>query len=187
MYDDLTRHWRRIVKHNLLEVQYESMVGDFNATARKILEFVGLPWNDNIHKAPLTLLFFSFPLSLSLWLIGVMNGRSLQARNGRYRQHRLQPCESRSSRQAWASGGGLRRSWPRCDRTWLGWSMSMRASCWLRITEPHPSKTASCDCKRKSVNHPLLFNCLLACFICWRHRAARQLHPPPSFPPPPRH
>lgn len=45
-YTDLMRHWRDTCSLPMLEVQYESLVADIETQARRILEFVGLPWDD---------------------------------------------------------------------------------------------------------------------------------------------
>jgi tetratricopeptide (TPR) repeat protein len=46
MYDALMAHWRMVVPEGvLLDVQYESLVSDFEPQARKIIEFCGLAWD----------------------------------------------------------------------------------------------------------------------------------------------
>jgi hypothetical protein len=46
MYDALMAHWRSVLPEDaLLEVQYETLVGDFEQQARRIVEFCGLPWD----------------------------------------------------------------------------------------------------------------------------------------------
>jgi tetratricopeptide (TPR) repeat protein len=46
MYDVLMAHWRSVLPESaLLEVQYETLVGDFEPQARRIVEFCGLAWD----------------------------------------------------------------------------------------------------------------------------------------------
>ena len=39
-------HWARVLPGRVLTVQYEEVVGDFEAEVRRLLEFCGLPWNE---------------------------------------------------------------------------------------------------------------------------------------------
>ena len=40
-------HWRRVLPPGrMLEIDYEDTVADLEAQARRILDFVGLPWDD---------------------------------------------------------------------------------------------------------------------------------------------
>ena len=53
-YRRVTRHWRNISKIPLLEVQYEELVAEPEATIRRIVAFCGLEWDDrclNFHKS----------------------------------------------------------------------------------------------------------------------------------------
>ena len=45
-YADLMRHWHEVCDLPLLDVQYEAVVADLDTQARRIIEFVGLPWDD---------------------------------------------------------------------------------------------------------------------------------------------
>jgi tetratricopeptide (TPR) repeat protein len=46
-YDALMDHWRSVLPPGaILDVHYEEMVGDFEAQARRILEYCGLDWDD---------------------------------------------------------------------------------------------------------------------------------------------
>lgn len=45
-YQRLMDHWRSIISLQMLEIDYEDLVRDFDATARKIVEFTGLEWDD---------------------------------------------------------------------------------------------------------------------------------------------
>ncbi len=42
----LMEHWKRVCTLPILEVRYEDMVADTEANARRIIEFVGLEWDD---------------------------------------------------------------------------------------------------------------------------------------------
>jgi tetratricopeptide (TPR) repeat protein len=45
-YARLMEHWRKIPALNLLEVRYEDMVSNTEPAARKILDFIGLDWDE---------------------------------------------------------------------------------------------------------------------------------------------
>ena len=46
-YDRLMRHWSSVVpKSAMLDVDYETLVSDFETEARKIIAYCGLPWDD---------------------------------------------------------------------------------------------------------------------------------------------
>jgi tetratricopeptide (TPR) repeat protein len=53
-YDELMGHWRRVLPQGaMLEVQYEDLVSDFEAGARRLVEFCGLDWDErclNFHE-----------------------------------------------------------------------------------------------------------------------------------------
>lgn len=57
-YLRLMAHWRRhLAPMRLLEVSYEGLVQDLPGTARRMLEFLGLPWDDrciDFHRMPRT-------------------------------------------------------------------------------------------------------------------------------------
>jgi tetratricopeptide (TPR) repeat protein len=47
MYETLMAHWRAVLPDGaMLEVQYETLVGDFTAEARRIVEYCGLEWSE---------------------------------------------------------------------------------------------------------------------------------------------
>ena len=45
-YADLMEHWHSVIPDMILNVQYEDIVNDFENQARRIIDFLGLPWND---------------------------------------------------------------------------------------------------------------------------------------------
>lgn len=45
----LTEHWKTVLPAGtLIEIAYEDIVGDFDATSRRLLDFLGLPWEDEV-------------------------------------------------------------------------------------------------------------------------------------------
>jgi tetratricopeptide (TPR) repeat protein len=45
-YDELMRHWRAALPPGrMLEMPYETMVADFEAQARRLVDYLGLPWD----------------------------------------------------------------------------------------------------------------------------------------------
>jgi tetratricopeptide (TPR) repeat protein len=47
LYDSLMAHWRRVLPEGaMLDVQYETLVRDFESEARRIVEYCGLTWNE---------------------------------------------------------------------------------------------------------------------------------------------
>jgi hypothetical protein len=44
-YFDLMDHWRKVLPIQILDVDYETYTTDFESTARKIVDFVGLEWD----------------------------------------------------------------------------------------------------------------------------------------------
>lgn len=54
-YETLMAHWRAVLPAGvLLEVAYEDLVTDFEATARQIVDFCGLPWDAHCLDFPST-------------------------------------------------------------------------------------------------------------------------------------
>lgn len=45
-YERVMRHWRDVLEIPMLEVDYETLVGDQEQGSRTIIEHCGLPWND---------------------------------------------------------------------------------------------------------------------------------------------
>lgn len=57
IYDSLMDHWRAVLPRPMLELDYEDMVAEPEATTRRLLEHCGLPWDDacldfHRHKRP---------------------------------------------------------------------------------------------------------------------------------------
>ncbi len=46
LHERVMDHWRVIPGMNLLEVSYENLVGDFENEARRLVDYLGLPWSD---------------------------------------------------------------------------------------------------------------------------------------------
>lgn len=46
LYRELIAHWHRAMPGRILEISYEAIVDDLEASARKLLGFCGLPWED---------------------------------------------------------------------------------------------------------------------------------------------
>ena len=44
-HDRMMAHWKTVVQLPLLEVRYEEVVSDLDAQARRMVEFLGLPWD----------------------------------------------------------------------------------------------------------------------------------------------
>jgi hypothetical protein len=62
MYYDLMSHWRNVLTLQQLDVDYESLVRQPEEWSRRIIEFIGLPWDDRClrpHEARRTVLTLS--------------------------------------------------------------------------------------------------------------------------------
>jgi len=46
LYRRLMDHWHATLPDSLMEVRYEDMLDDLEGTSRKVLNFIGLPWDD---------------------------------------------------------------------------------------------------------------------------------------------
>jgi hypothetical protein len=46
-YHTLMEHWRKVIQVPMLEVSYEDLVTDQEQETRRLLDFCGLPWNDD--------------------------------------------------------------------------------------------------------------------------------------------
>ena len=61
-YVRLMNHWRKVLPLRFYELNYEKVTEDFGIEARKLIDFLGLPWDDrclNFHEAGSTVLGFS--------------------------------------------------------------------------------------------------------------------------------
>lgn len=47
-HDRVMDHWRRVLPGPILDLDYEDLVGNFEAAARRLLDFVGLPWSEEV-------------------------------------------------------------------------------------------------------------------------------------------
>lgn len=45
-YLEIMEHWREVLPGRFLEINYEDTVGDFEAQARKLIDFIDLEWDD---------------------------------------------------------------------------------------------------------------------------------------------
>ncbi len=53
-YERLMAHWHQVLSIPILDVQYEDAVGNIDAICRRMVEFCGLDWDDqvlNFHRA----------------------------------------------------------------------------------------------------------------------------------------
>lgn len=53
-YSRLMDHWKRLIPNQIYELNYERLTADFEAEARKLIDFLGLPWDAaclNFHEA----------------------------------------------------------------------------------------------------------------------------------------
>jgi len=46
LYEGLMAHWRAVMPGEFLEVRYEELVADHESATRRLLDFCGLPWED---------------------------------------------------------------------------------------------------------------------------------------------
>lgn len=49
-YERLMEHWKSVVSLPILEVNYEDIVADLEGQARRVIDFLGLEWNDKCLK-----------------------------------------------------------------------------------------------------------------------------------------
>jgi tetratricopeptide (TPR) repeat protein len=50
LYERLTDHWKRVIELPMLNVCYEQMVAEPETESRRLIEFLGLPWDDRCLK-----------------------------------------------------------------------------------------------------------------------------------------
>jgi len=56
-YRRLMDHWRRVLPLPMLEIDYQQMIDSQEAESRRLIDFLGLPWNDaclNFHETERT-------------------------------------------------------------------------------------------------------------------------------------
>ncbi len=61
-YRRLMDHWKAVLPVPIYELNYERLIADFENEARKVIDFIGLPWDDaclNFHDAGRTVRTFS--------------------------------------------------------------------------------------------------------------------------------
>jgi tetratricopeptide (TPR) repeat protein len=46
LYEELMAHWRSVLPGRFMEIDYEDTVNNFEAQARALIDFVGLPWHE---------------------------------------------------------------------------------------------------------------------------------------------
>ena len=92
----LARHWKSVLpSHALLEVNYEDIVANPSAQSRRLTDFVGLPWDEQVLR-------FHESKAPSATASAVQIRRPLYATSiGKWRAHieRLQPLRTRLARE----------------------------------------------------------------------------------------
>ena len=61
-YTRLMDHWKAVLPLSIYELSYETFTSDFEGEARKLIEFIGLPWDEaclKFHEAQRTVRTFS--------------------------------------------------------------------------------------------------------------------------------
>ena len=46
MYEDMMAHWRKVLPGRFIEVDYEDTVNNLEDVARRLVDYIGLPWDD---------------------------------------------------------------------------------------------------------------------------------------------
>ena len=50
IYYDKAMHWQNIFPRSMITIEYETLVSDFEKTTLKLMDFLGLPWEDAISR-----------------------------------------------------------------------------------------------------------------------------------------
>jgi tetratricopeptide (TPR) repeat protein len=81
-YQQLTAHWRAVLpEQNFLEVDYEAVVDDLEGQARRMLNFLGLPWD------PACLAFHETKRPVRTASVNQVRQKLYKSSAGRWRQH----------------------------------------------------------------------------------------------------
>jgi len=81
-YQNLTAHWRAVLPaENFLEVDYEAVVEDLEGQARRMLEFLGLPWDSAC------LDFYQTKRPVRTASVNQVRQKLYQSSAGRWRRH----------------------------------------------------------------------------------------------------
>jgi tetratricopeptide (TPR) repeat protein len=84
-YQELTAHWRAVLPASrFLEVDYEAVVEDLEGQARRMLEFLGLPWD------PACLAFHETKRPVRTASVNQVRQKLYKSSAGRWRQHAAQ-------------------------------------------------------------------------------------------------
>lgn len=46
MYEELMSHWRTVLPGRFIEIEYEETVNNLESVARRLIDYIGLPWDD---------------------------------------------------------------------------------------------------------------------------------------------
>ena len=87
-YESLTDHWRKVIPaSHFTDIQYESVVDDIEAEARRLLDFLGLPWD------PACLDFYKTKRTVKTASTNQVRQPVYKSSSGRWRKHaaQLQP------------------------------------------------------------------------------------------------
>ena len=82
--DRLADHWLRVLPLKMLEVQYEKVVADLEGQSRRLIDFLGLPWDPaclEFHRTQTTV------LTSSIWQVRQPIYSKSAGRWRRYERH----------------------------------------------------------------------------------------------------
>ena len=83
-YEELMAHWHRHFPTDILDVQYEDTIENLEESARRIIDFIDLPWNERCLE------FYKHErhvATASAWQVRQPIYKSSIGRAGRYEQH----------------------------------------------------------------------------------------------------